>query len=53
MVLAYNLKLKDTLFIGVNELPDPVVPEIPFKGDVETIERIKIEKMNAFSGYGY
>ena len=32
---------------------DPVVPEIPFKGDAETIERIKVEKMTAFSGDGY
>jgi len=40
MVLAYNLKLKDTPFIETNELPDPVLPEIPFKGDQETIERI-------------
>ena len=53
MVLAYNLKLKDTPFIGVNELLDPVVPEIPFKGDAETIERVKVEKMTAFSGRGY
>ena len=53
MVLAYNLKLKDTPFIGVNELPEPVVPEIPFKGDAETIERIKVEKTAAFSGRGY
>lgn len=50
MVLAYNLKLKDTPFSGVNELPEPVVPEIPFKGDLETIERIKFEKMTAVWG---
>ena len=53
MVLAYNLKLKDTPFFGVNELPEPAVPEIPFKGDLETIERIKVEKMTAFIGHGY
>ncbi|NVM20262.1 MAG: ribonuclease H-like domain-containing protein [Desulfobacterales bacterium] len=53
MVLGYNLKLKDTPFWGTSQLRDPVVPEIPFKGDLETIERIKIEKMNTFSGYGY
>jgi hypothetical protein len=32
MVMAYNLKLKDTPFGGVNELPEPAVPEIPFEG---------------------
>ena len=53
MVLAYNLKLKDTPFIETNELPDPVLPEIPFKGDQETIERIKIEKRSAFLNHGY
>jgi len=48
MVHAYNLKLKDTPFLETNKLPDPVLPEIPFKGDPETIERIKIEKATAF-----
>jgi len=49
MVLAYNLKLKDTPFSGTHQLPAPEVPEISFKGDPETIERIKFEKRTAFS----
>ena len=53
MVMAYNLKLKDTPFAGVNELPEPAMPEIPFEGDLETIERIKMEKATAFANHGY
>lgn len=53
MVLAYNRKLKDTLFVETNKLPDPALPEIPFNGDPETIERIKIEKRGAFLNHGY
>ena len=53
MVLAYNLKVKNTPFFRVNELPESAVPEIPFKGDQETIERIKIEKRSAFIGDDY
>jgi uncharacterized protein YprB with RNaseH-like and TPR domain len=44
MVMAYNLKLKDTPFSGIKELPDPVLPEIPFKGDLGTIDTVQIEK---------
>ena len=44
MVMAYNLKLKDTPFSGTKQLPDAVLPEIPFKGDLETIDTIQIEK---------
>ena len=51
MVLAYNLKLKDTPFVQINQLPDPVLPKIPFKGDPETIERIRIEKRSEFLNY--
>jgi uncharacterized protein YprB with RNaseH-like and TPR domain len=53
IVMAYNFKLKATPFFRVNELPEPAVPEIPVKGDAETIERIKVERRTAFSGYGY
>jgi uncharacterized protein YprB with RNaseH-like and TPR domain len=53
MVMAYNLKLKDTPFSGTKQLPDAVLPEIPFKGDLETIDTIQIEKRTANSGYGY
>ena len=40
MIIAYNLKIKDTPFYG-NDLPDPVLPEIPFDIDKKTVERIK------------
>ena len=40
MVIAYNLKIKDTPFYG-NQLPEPVLPEIPFNVDIKTVERIK------------
>jgi uncharacterized protein YprB with RNaseH-like and TPR domain len=40
MVIAYNLKIKDTPFYE-NQLPEPVfLPENPFKVDLETVERI-------------
>jgi uncharacterized protein YprB with RNaseH-like and TPR domain len=40
MVIAYNLKIKDTPFYG-KQLPDPVLPEILFDVDIKTVERIK------------
>jgi hypothetical protein len=40
MVIAYNLKIKDTPFYE-NQLPEPVfLPENPFKVDMETVERV-------------
>jgi uncharacterized protein YprB with RNaseH-like and TPR domain len=41
MVLSYNLKLKETPFAVSHRLTPPSCPEIPFKADVETIERIR------------
>ncbi len=41
MVKAYNMKIKDTPFNGTHELPLPKMPEIPFKPDLQTIDRIK------------
>ena len=41
MVMAYNMKLKDTPFNDTHELPLPKMPEIPFKPDLATINRIK------------
>lgn len=41
MVLAYNLKVKQTPFFASRCLPMPNQPEIPFEADLETIERIK------------
>jgi uncharacterized protein YprB with RNaseH-like and TPR domain len=41
MVLSYNLKLKETPFAQSHQLGFPSCPEIPFKADLETIERIR------------
>jgi hypothetical protein len=44
MVLSYNLKLRDTPFMGSHQLALPSYPEIALKGDAETIARIKYER---------
>jgi hypothetical protein len=41
MVMAYNLKLTDTPFLGIHALPLPNTPEIPFKADLATVDRVK------------
>ena len=41
MVMAHNLKLKDTPFQGIHDVPLPIAPEIPFKADLTTVERVK------------
>jgi len=41
MLLSYNLKLKETPFVHSHQLPYPSAPQIPFKANLETIERIK------------
>ena len=46
MVISYNLKIKNTPFYR-NQLPEPVLPEIPFEVDMETVERIKSENIYA------
>lgn len=44
MVIAYNLKIKDTPFYE-NQLPEPVfLPGNPFKVDLETVERISLSR---------
>jgi uncharacterized protein len=40
MVMAYNLKIKDTPFYS-NLLPEPDLPNSPFRADMETIKRIR------------
>jgi uncharacterized protein len=40
MVIAYNLKLKETPFY-CNPLPEPVLPDSPFDADMETVTRIR------------
>lgn len=47
MVMAYNMKLKDTPFSRTHQLSLPKVPEIPFKPDVKTIDRIKTTMIRA------
>ncbi|MBW2193860.1 MAG: exonuclease, partial [Deltaproteobacteria bacterium] len=39
MVIAYNLKIKDTPFYG-NPLPAPLLPEIPLAVDRATIQKL-------------
>ncbi|MBM4333756.1 MAG: hypothetical protein FJ117_21500 [Deltaproteobacteria bacterium] len=41
IILSYNLKLKETPFAQSRQLPLSVNPEIPFRGDLETVERIR------------
>jgi uncharacterized protein len=40
MVIAYNLKIKETPFYG-NFLPGPDLPKLPFRADMKTIKRIR------------
>ena len=44
MVLSYNLKLRGTPFIESHRLALPSFPEMPFKGDEQTIARIRCER---------
>ena len=41
MTPYYNLNLEETPFMASNQLAFPSCSEIPFKGDSETIERIR------------
>lgn len=41
MVIAYNMKTKDTPFSVSHQLDAPISPEIPFKADIATVDRIK------------
>lgn len=43
MVMAYNMKLKDTPFYKSHQLELPTRPEIPFKPDLATINRLKTQ----------
>lgn len=47
LAMAYNLKLRETPFLASHQVEIPPTPEIPFKADKETIDRIRR------SGYGY
>ena len=52
MVIAYNIKNKDTPFYK-KQLPAPVLPEIPFEVDMETVDRIKRENIFGFQNSLY
>jgi len=41
MLVSYNLKLKETPFVQSHPLPYPSALPMPFKADLETIERIR------------
>ncbi len=41
MIQAYNRNLEQTPFYHTHVLPEPQRPEIPFKADLETVDRIK------------
>jgi uncharacterized protein YprB with RNaseH-like and TPR domain len=43
MVMAYNMKIKDTPFFENHQLPIPQMPDLPFEPDIGTIDRIKRE----------
>jgi uncharacterized protein YprB with RNaseH-like and TPR domain len=40
MIVAYNLKIEGTPFYR-NRLPEPVLPDLPFDVDMETVKRIR------------
>ncbi len=41
MVMAFNMKLAHTPFNKTHKIEDPKSPEIPFRVDMDTVERIK------------
>ena len=41
MVMAYNMKLKDTPFERLHMLSMPVLPTVPFEVDMETVNRLR------------
>jgi uncharacterized protein YprB with RNaseH-like and TPR domain len=44
MVMAYNMKLKGTPFYQSHRLPEPIQPQMPFRGHLEIIEKIRMQK---------
>ena len=41
MVMAYNLKLSTTPFLEMHRLELPLMPPIPFKADLATVDKVK------------
>ena len=50
MVIAYNLKIEQTPFYE-NQIPEPVLPEIPFAADIKTVKRIKGVLEHGYADY--
>jgi uncharacterized protein YprB with RNaseH-like and TPR domain len=42
MVISHNQKIQNTPFYN-NKLPEPDLPEIPFRADLKTVDRIKAQ----------
>jgi uncharacterized protein YprB with RNaseH-like and TPR domain len=51
MVTAYNMKIRDTPFCKSHQLELPVRPEIPFKPDSATIDRLKKQIVRSSEAY--
>ncbi len=51
MIMAYNLKIKDTPFYKTHQLKRPQMPKIPFKPDLKTIKKLKIEMYGSEESY--
>ena len=50
MVIAYDLKIEQTPFYE-NQIPETVLPEIPFAADIKTVERIKGVLEHGYADY--
>ena len=48
MIMAYNMKLKETPFFETHHLSPPSSPDIHFDVDVKTVEKIKRENVYGF-----
>jgi len=46
--MAFNQKISRLDHVSVDRLPEPVAPELPFAPDMETIDRIKHQRFQAF-----
>ena len=53
MVIAYNMKLKETPFYSSHQLLLPDTPVNPFEADLDTIERIRFRHAYDLSNGGY
>ena len=51
MVIAYNMKIGETPFLESHRIPRPPAPEIPFRVDPDTVQRVRRELFSA-GAYG-